>query len=101
MINVHENDGVAVFSVRVQPRASFTEITGEWEGGLRVRLAAPPLDDRANEALRRLLASRLNVSLAAVKITRGEHSRTKYLEVQGATAAQVRALASGDTTATE
>ena len=81
------------FSVRVQPRASRDEIVGEWQDGLKIRLTAPPLDDRANEALRRLLATRLNVSLSAVRIASGEHSRTKRVEVRGVSAAAVRALA--------
>jgi uncharacterized protein len=81
------------FSVRVQPRASRDEIAGVWQDGLKIRLTAPPVDDRANEALRRLLATRLNVSLSAVRIASGEHSRTKRVEVRGVSAAAVRALA--------
>ncbi len=56
MIEIRENDGGVSFAVRVQPRASRSEITGEWQGALRVRLTAPPVDDKANEELRRLLA---------------------------------------------
>lgn len=78
--------------VRVQPRASRDEIAGEHDGGLRIRLTAPPVDDRANEALRKLLAARLNVPLAAVRIASGERSRTKRVEISGVTAAMVRAL---------
>lgn len=78
--------------VRVQPRASRDEIVGEHDGGLRIRLTAPPVDDRANEALRKLLATRLNVPLAAVRIASGERSRTKRVEISGVTAAMVRAL---------
>ena len=81
------------FSVRVQPRASRSEIVGEIGGALKVRLTEPPVDDRANEALCRLLAARLKVPRAAVRITVGEHSRTKRIEISGATAAQVRELA--------
>ena len=93
MIEVREKDGGVSFLVRVQPRASRNEIGGEWQGALRVRLAAPPVDDRANEALRRLLAERLNVPLAAVKIAQGQHSRSKRVEIRGATPAQVLILA--------
>jgi len=93
MIEVRESVGGVSFLVRVQPRASRSEIAGEWQGGLRVRLAAPPVDDRANEALRRLLAERLNVPVAAVRIAQGHHSRSKRVEIHGATAAQVRSLA--------
>lgn len=79
--------------MRVQPRASRDEIAGEWQGALKIRVTAPPVDDRANEALRRLLAARLKVPLSAVRIAAGERSRTKRVEIQGVTAAQILALA--------
>jgi uncharacterized protein len=81
------------FEVRVQPRASRDEIVGEFRDGLKIRLTAPPVDDRANEALRRLLSSRLKVPMAAVRIASGERARTKRVEIHGVTAAMIRALA--------
>jgi len=92
-VQITEKDGVVSFAVRVQPRASRDEIAGEWQDALKIRLTAPPVDDRANEALRRLLAARLKVPLSAVRIAAGEHSRTKRVEVRGVTAGAVRALA--------
>lgn len=88
-----EKDGTASFAVRVQPRASRDEIAGEYQGGLKIRLTAPPVDDRANEALRKLLAARLKVPLSAVRIASGERSRTKRVEIRGVTAAMIRDLA--------
>jgi uncharacterized protein (TIGR00251 family) len=84
---------VVSFVVRVQPRANRDEIAGEWQEGLKIRLTAPPVDDRANEALRRFLAASLKVPLSAVKIAAGERSRTKRVEVRGVTPEAVRALA--------
>jgi uncharacterized protein (TIGR00251 family) len=92
-MKIIEGNGVARFAVRVQPRASRDEIAGEWQDGVKIRLTAPPVDDRANEALRRFLATNLNVPLSAVRIAAGEHSRSKRVEVRGVTAAAVRALA--------
>jgi uncharacterized protein len=92
-LQIVEKDGVVIFAVRVQPRASRDEIAGEWQDGLKIRLTAPPVDDRANEALRQFLATNLNVPLSAVRIASGEHSRSKRVEVRGVTAAAVRALA--------
>ena len=92
-MQVREKDGVVSFAVRVQPRASRDEIAGEWQDALKIRLTAPPVDDRANEALRRLLAARLKVPLSAVKIAWGGRSRTKRVEIQGVTATQILALA--------
>jgi uncharacterized protein len=92
-VHITEKDGFVSFAVRVQPRASRDEIVGEWQDALKIRLTAPPVDDRANEALRRLLAARLKVPLSAVRIAMGERSRTKRVEVRGVTAGAVRALA--------
>ena len=91
-MEITEKDGCASFRVRVQPRASRDEITGEWQGGLRLRLTSPPVDDRANDALRRFLAECLKVSVSAVRIASGEHSRTKRVEICGVTAAMIRGL---------
>jgi len=91
-MQITEKDGAVSFSVRVQPRASRDEIVGEYREGLKIRLTAPPVDDRANEALRKLLASRLNVPVAAVRIAAGEHSRNKRVEVRGVTVATIEAL---------
>lgn len=91
-MQITENNGGVSFLVRVQPRASRDEISGQWQDALKVRLNAPPVDGRANQALCALLARCLKVSLSAVRITSGERSRTKRVEVLGITAAEVLAL---------
>ena len=93
MLSVVERKGALEFSVRVQPRASRNAIEGTWQGALKVRLTAPPVDDRANEALRRLLAESLKIPLTAVRIVSGERSRTKRVEVRGVSAEKIRSLA--------
>jgi uncharacterized protein (TIGR00251 family) len=92
-LRITEKDGTVSFVVRVQPRASRDEIAGAWQDGLKIRLTAPPVDDRANEALRRYLAASLKVPLSAVRIAAGEHSRTKRVEISGVTAAMIESLA--------
>lgn len=57
MINYSEKDGTLTFNVRVVTRASRSEIVGEHDGALRVRIAAPPVEGAANEELVRLLGS--------------------------------------------
>jgi uncharacterized protein (TIGR00251 family) len=84
---------VAVFDVRVVPRARRDAIEGRHQETLKVRLSSPPVDGRANDALRRLLAERLGVPLSAVAIVAGEKSRTKRVAVAGVTREQVLALA--------
>jgi uncharacterized protein (TIGR00251 family) len=81
-----------MFAVRVVPRASRDAIEGEYAGALKIRLTAPPAENRANEALRRFLAERLNVPIAAVRIVAGEKSRTKRVSVAGVSAGQVLVL---------
>lgn len=80
------------FAVRAQPRASRNEVVGEMAGALKVRLQAPAVEDRANEALCEFLAERLGRPKSAVRILAGERSRVKRVEVFGVTAAEVEAL---------
>jgi uncharacterized protein (TIGR00251 family) len=88
------NADAIVFRVRVQPRASRDAMEGEHAGALKVRRAAPPVEGRAKESLRRILAERLNVPLSAVRIVSGENSRNKRVAVAGITREQVLALCS-------
>ena len=89
MVEVTEHAEGIAFAVRVAPRASRDAIEGAHQGALKVRLTAPPVDDRANEALIRLLAERLNVPKSAVRIVAGGKSRIKRVEVRGARRAQI------------
>jgi hypothetical protein len=84
--------GTVSFPVRVQPRASKDEIAGEMEGALKVRLRAPAVEDRANEALVEFLAELLKTPRSAVRILGGERSRTKRMEIHGVTRQQILAL---------
>ena len=70
-------------ALRVQPRSRRNEIAGERAGALLVRVTAPPVDGKANEAARRLLAKRLGVPVGRVAVIRGESSRDKLIEVDG------------------
>ncbi len=93
MIEVKEDSGSIILTIRVQPRASRNEIAGEWNGTLKIRLTAPPLDGRANHAACRLLADQLNIPLSAVSILSGERSRTKRVRIAGVDARRIQALA--------
>lgn len=92
MLEIQENAGGVVVTVRVQPRASKDEIAGEMAGALKIRLQAPALEDRANEALVEFLARLLKTPKAAVRILSGERSRTKRIEIRGVTRQQILAL---------
>lgn len=69
--------------VEVQPRASRTEVVGWREGRLRVRLAAPPVEGAANEALVALLADRLDLPKRQVTLVSGQTGRRKRLRIEG------------------
>jgi uncharacterized protein len=77
--------------VRVQPRAKRTEVAGEREGAIVIRVNAPPVDGRANEAVCRLIAKRLGVASGAVRVVRGDTARDKVVRVDGIDAVAARA----------
>jgi len=77
----------AVLRVRVHPRARRDEIVGWREGVLHVRVTAPPLKGKANEAVINLLAQALGVKRSEVRLVSGEKSRDKLVEVKGLSAA--------------
>lgn len=96
MLEMQDRNGAVTLAVRVQPRASRDEIAGEWEGALKVRLQAPPTDDKANEALVAFLAQVLKIPKSAVRILSGDRSRLKRLELRGVTPGQIFALLTHD-----
>lgn len=97
-LRVEVLDGAVRFPVRVVPRAGRTEVAGLHAGSLRIRLAAPPVEGKANAALVRFLARSLGVPRGAVSVVSGERGRAKTVEVAGDTArilASLEALARG------
>ena len=81
---------MADLAIRVQPRARRTEVAGEREGAVVIRVSAPPVDGRANEAVCRLIAERVGVPKSAVRVVRGHTGRDKQVRVDGVSADQVR-----------
>jgi hypothetical protein len=75
------DDHAIHLEIRVIPRARRDEIGGERDGRLLVRTTAAPVDDAANQAVRRLVARHFGVRPSDVEITRGHHSRDKTLVV--------------------
>lgn len=83
---------MALLHVHVVPRAKRTEVVGAHGDGIRIRLAAPPVDGAANTELVRFLARRLGVSRADVQIRSGAAARRKVVEVAGRSSEDVRRL---------
>jgi len=92
---VDERDDSVRFTVRAQPRASRSEVVGEYGEALRVRLAAPPVDGEANAELVKCLAKWLGVPRRAVRLVAGETGRNKVVEVEGIDAATVLSALDG------
>lgn len=84
-------DGI-VFPVRVVPRASHPGFAGVQDGALKLRIAAPPLEGRANEECIRLIAGLLGVKKSQVTIIAGHTARTKTVAVAGTGPGAVAAL---------
>ena len=76
-------DGRLTLTLHIQPGAKKTEVAGEHGDALKIRLAAPPVDGKANAALLAFIAERLGVSKSAVTLKSGQTSRRKVVEVAG------------------
>ena len=81
--------GGTELAVWVQPRASRDEIAGVRGDALKVRVAAPPVEGEANEALVRFLAKQLGVARGAVTLVRGQTGRRKAVRVEGLAAGEI------------
>jgi uncharacterized protein len=77
------------FKVHLAPRAAKDGIVGVHDQALKIRIKAPPVDGKANEALLKFLAKTLKVKTADVSILTGHASRKKTIAVSGLTPAEV------------
>jgi uncharacterized protein (TIGR00251 family) len=85
----------ARIAVRLRPRGHADELLGLEDGVLQARVAAPPVDGKANRALCRLVAKRVGVAPSRVSVVRGAKSREKLLEVDGVAASELLAALGG------
>ena len=79
------NDGAVLLTVLAAPRASKTEIAGVLGDALKIRVQAPPVDGKANLALRGFLAETFSVPIRAVELVSGETSKRKVFRIGGIT----------------
>jgi uncharacterized protein (TIGR00251 family) len=86
----------ARIAVRLRPRGHADELLGLEGGVLQARVAAPPVDGKANKALCRLVAKRLGVAPGRVDVVRGAKSREKLIEVEGVEEAELLAALGSD-----
>ena len=88
-INISENNGSVTFDVRVVPRSSKSEIIGEHDGALKVKLNSPPVDGAANDELVRLLSKEFGISRSTIEIVSGHTARIKRVRVAGTHTQQI------------
>lgn len=93
MVDWLREAGAAItLTLHVQPGAKRTEVAGVHGDALKIRLAAPPIDGRANAALLEFVAQRLDLARSAIELKSGQTSRRKVLLVTGAPADTARRL---------
>ena len=85
MLHITETETGVIFSLRVLPRSSRTGIAGIQGEALKIRITAPPLEGRANEACVTVLADLFGVPRSSVEIIGGSKTRNKRVFVEGIT----------------
>ena len=81
VIDIKEKNGAVTFKIKVQPRAAKSEIVGVHGDAVKVRIASPPIDGKANEEVKKFFANLLGVPTGAVEIVAGLSSRDKLLRL--------------------
>jgi hypothetical protein len=91
MIRFTDNDGRVTFEVIVQPRAGRSQVVGERDGALKIKIAAPPVEGQANDECERFLANVLGLRRSDIEIVSGATSRKKLIRLSGLNGAEFAA----------
>ena len=89
---LRKGNGHITLTLHIQPGAKKTEVTGLYGDALKIRLAAPPVDGKANAALIDFVAERLGLAKSDVKLKSGQTSRRKVIEVNASPEAAEQGL---------
>lgn len=79
MLSIQNHPSGLVFKVHVQPRSSRNQIVGLHGDALKVKLTAPPVEGKANQACIEVLAEALGVPKSRLEIVSGQSSRLKHV----------------------
>ena len=90
LIPISDHPLGATFSIRVQPRAGRTAITGTVGDALKISLSAPPVEGRANAAVVDFFSEILSVPRASVQVVAGERSRNQLIRIAGCSGSDVQ-----------
>jgi uncharacterized protein (TIGR00251 family) len=91
MIPLQQTDSGVIFSIRVVPRASRSELAELQDTAVKLRIMAPPVDGKANEECIRTVAEFFEVKKRQVTIVSGHTSRTKIIAVAGKSVGEIAA----------
>ncbi|HYK92126.1 MAG TPA: DUF167 domain-containing protein [Acidobacteriota bacterium] len=89
-LSIRQVDSAVEVALHVQPRARRDEIVGLFNGALKLKLCAPPVNDAANRAVIDFFASLLNLPKSRLQIISGMKSRSKVLRIESITAVELR-----------
>ena len=81
VVEFTEKNGSIIFNVRVVPRSSKSEIVGEHDGALKIKIESPPVDGAANAELIKLLSKTFGISKGEIEIVGGQHSKNKQVKI--------------------
>jgi uncharacterized protein len=81
----------ALLRLRIVPNARRSEVAGEYGEAIKIRIQAPALEGKANEALRDFLAERLQLPAGAIELVSGQKSRDKTVAITGLSVEEARA----------
>ena len=87
MLEIRDTKDGALLAVKVTPRASADKLAGVKDGRVLVRLSAPPVEGKANQALVKFLAKKLGLAKSGLEVVAGFKSRQKTVLVRGVSAA--------------
>jgi uncharacterized protein len=90
-LKISESNAGLVVRLHVQPRAKRCEVAGLHDGALKIRVAAPPVDDAANRAIIKFLSKSLGIPKSQLQILAGDKSRDKILQIRGLSLADFQA----------
>ncbi len=83
MVRFSEEDSGIRFQVKVQPNAKKTEILGEFDGALKIKISSPPVENAANKACIELLAKSFGLTKRQVHVVSGKQSKLKTIYLEG------------------
>jgi uncharacterized protein (TIGR00251 family) len=90
-----DREGALLLTLHIQPGAKKSEVAGRHGDAIKIRLAAPPVEGKANAALLAFLAQWLRIPKSALHLKSGQTSRRKIVRVEGVEAGTLTRLIDG------